>query len=347
MKSLRIFVLVLVSLLMAACILPFSATAVPTQIPSPTGPSATQILASATPLASATAPQATMTPTQAAPKVVPTLGLDAATGARRITFEAGGTWIEIGGKIEPGTPQRFVLAAMKGQILSASVAQGWPISIEITSASGKLTDPKADRPFWRGKLPASGDYQVILKTQNSTDFNLRIAINPPGQANQYFDFRDTQLDWSIRYSDEFAPINNLSVPLTTLKSEPRLVLSIILPDIYGPRTNLSEADLLFDASMDVNTVANCLKPSSPMEKILGVETINGYKFTHSSVAEGAAGNLYEQEIYRTVFNQECFESVLFMHSANIGNYPPGTVVEFDRSALMQKFKIVLGSFKGG
>ena len=58
----------------------------------------------------------------------------------------------------------------------------------------------------------------------------------------------------------------------------------------------------------------------------------------------AAGNIFDQVIYRTVYENICYEAVFYMHSGNIGNYTPGTVVEFDRGTLLQKFEGILDTF---
>ena len=81
-----------------------------------------------------------------------------------------------------------------------------------------------------------------------------------------------------------------------------------------------------------------------LESVTGQKTINGYTFTQSQAVGVAAGNIYDQVIYRTVYDNLCYEMVLYMHSGNIGNYTPGTVVEFDRVTLLQKFEEVLSMF---
>ena len=72
--------------------------------------------------------------------------------------------------------------------------------------------------------------------------------------------------------------------------------------------------------------------------------MHGYTFTRSEFVGAAAGNRYEQIFHRTVSGGKCFEVIFLIHSANIGNYPAGTVVEYDRERLLHKFEEVLDTF---
>jgi len=102
---------------------------------------------------------------------------------------------------------------------------------------------------------------------------------------------------------------------------------------------------VLSATSDPGIVSSCTQPAVPSgETITGQETINGYVFTRSVFSGAAAGNRYDQVIYRTVWHDTCFEVIYLIHSGNIGNYPPGTVVEFDREGLLAKFNAVLATF---
>lgn len=90
-------------------------------------------------------------------------------------------------------------------------------------------------------------------------------------------------------------------------------------------------------------VASCYDEYYEPETAVGPVTINGISFEESTALGVAAGNIYDQTIYRTVQNNVCMEVVFFMHSGNIGNYTPGLVTEFDREALIQMFEDVLGT----
>jgi len=285
-------------------------------------------------------PTLTLAPTQ--PPPVSNSGSSPATHENRIEFPAGGTWVEVGTHLQEGSSIQYILSALKGQVMSVSVEQNWPFVVSVGNVTNTLTDPDTERPFWRGTLPSTGDYFITVKAQADGDFNLRVAINPPGQAYQYFDYTNPQQTVSLHYSDEFAPTTYM--PAGDFKGTPSLVLQFISPEFYRPSTNLGEAYFLFSTMTDASTVNTCTQPLSQLETISGQKTINGYAFTQSEAIGVGAGNIYDQVIYRTVHDNICYEAVFYMHSGNIGNYTPGTVVEFDRNALVQKFEQVLATF---
>lgn len=285
-------------------------------------------------------PTSTLEPTS-----TPDVAFDPQADADRIRFAPYGTWVEIDGSISAGTPKRFILAAMQGQVMSVSILQGPAFLVQVTGADKKpLSDSQHPRPFWRGALPSSQDYFVTVDSKVSGPFTLRIAIDPPGQATQNFAFYDPQYIVALGYTDEFAP-TNVQVPAAHTKGTPLLTLAFIDPSFYYPTTNLSKAYLLLTASADPATVSTCTQPSNQSgETITGQETVSGYIFTRSESTGVAAGNIYDQISYRTAWQDKCFEVIYLIHSTNIGNYPPGTVVEFDKNTLLQKFAAVLATF---
>jgi len=335
-KLLKSVLLIFTVITIMACglVLPAPTPEGVTQQPAPTktAPEATQPLPTATPV-----PTNTPTP-------VPPPTNSGVTGAdeNRIKFPPGGTWVEVGAHLKEGSEIRYVLSALKGQVMSVSIEQSWPFIVEVLSATGPLIGPGVEHPFWRGELPASGDYTIIVKTYGTGDFNLRVAINPPGQAYQYFDYVDPQQLFTLTYSDQFSPTTY--IPTGDFKGKPDLVLQFIQPEFYVPTTNLSEAYFILSTITDTGKIATCTQPSSQLETITGHKTINGYDFTQSEAIGAAAGNIYDQVIYRTSSNNICYEVVFYMHSGNIGNYAPGTVKEFDRAALLQKFEQILSTF---
>jgi hypothetical protein len=333
------FAILALALTVLACSLGVPSQTVPEIVPSPTlefspateTPTPIIITAQPTPL-----PTGTSTPIP-----LPTNNLLA--DENRIKFASGGPWAEVGTHLEGNQEIRYVLSAMEGQIMSISVRQSWPFIVEVTSpSSDPLIDPSVEYPFWRGILPTTGDYTILVKTHATGDFTLRVAVNPPEEPYQYFDYSDPQHLYTLHYTDEFAPFEN--VPAGDFKGNPELVLGLIRPDFLSPVTNLVEAYFLFSVMDDAQTVNTCTQPLSPLETITGQKTINGYDFTQSEAFGVAAGNNYDQVIYRTVYNNICYEAVFYMHSGNIGNYTPGAVIEFDRNELVQKFEGILATF---
>jgi photosystem II stability/assembly factor-like uncharacterized protein len=284
-------------------------------------------------------PTATLEPTP-----TPNVVYDPQANADRITFAPYATWVELNSSLTANKAKRFVLSAMQYQTMSVSIRQGPPFTVEVSGADKKiLSDANSPQFYWCGVLPSSQDYYVTVTSQVEGPFTLRIAINPPGLARQYFEYIDNSFGTILDYSDEFAP-TDWQLPFTT-KGTPLLNLYFIAPSYYYPTTNLVEAGLVLTATTDPGIVSTCTQPSNQTsEKVTGEVTVNGHTFTRSEFTGAAAGNEYDQVFYRTVSGGKCIEVIFLIHSGNIGNYPPGTVVEFDLARLLNKFEEVLTTF---
>ncbi len=290
-------------------------------------------------------------PTQAFPTFVqPT----AAPGQPSvIQFPVGGTYVDITDSIPAGSSKTYSVNAMKGQIMSISVLPqipngGWGyIPMQIKGADGSVLCPKdanTECTFWRGALPSSQDYLITLTPNGDVpQFVMRVAVNPPGKTTQIFQYYNPASKISLSYSDEFAPAPPVA---GNYKFTPELSLHYIDNTVYES-TNLGEVYLFIGSSADAGQVATCTDPNpngGGPEQLIGNEIINGYTFVHSNSLGAGAGNFYEQEIYRMANNGVCYEVIYFIHSGNIGNYPPGLVTEFDKNAIVQKLYSVFSTF---
>ena len=270
-----------------------------------------------------------------------------------IQFKANGTYTDITDTIATGSSKIYSINAMQGQIMSVSILPqipdgGWGyIPMQIKGADGSILCPQpADSEclFWRGMLPSSQDYFVTLTPNGDVpQFVMRVAINPPGKNAQYFQYSNPAIDLSLTYPDTFAP----AIPVVgNYKTDPELALHFIDTGTYD-KTNLGEVYLFISSASDAQVVAACTEPNQNgggPELVVGNEVVNGFTFVHSTSEDAGAGNYYQQEIYRMVNKNVCYEVIYFIHSTSIDNYTPGTVTEFDRDALMQKLFGVFSTF---
>ena len=270
-----------------------------------------------------------------------------------IKFKANGTYIDITDTIALGANKTYSINAMKGQIMSISILPqipegGWGyIPMQIQGADGSMLCPlvpDSECMFWRGALPASQDYFVTLTPNGDVpQFTMRVAVNPPGKKSQDFQYSNRQTGLSLTYPDSFAP----ALPVVgNYKISPELTLHYIDSQSYD-KTNLSEVYLFVSSASDAQTVATCTNPNpngGGPEQLIGNEVVNGFDFVHSTAEGAGAGNYYQQEIYRMVNKNICYEVIYFIHYTNIGNYTPGTVAEFDSNAILQSLGDVFDTF---
>jgi len=288
------------------------------------------------------------------PAVLPPVTSSPPNQPNRIKFDVGGTWVDLPDSRKPGTRKTYNIKAMQGQIMSISLLAGndpgvWGyFPIEVKGEDGTVfcpVDVNYECSFWRGKLPATQNYFITVKAAGDlTNFTLRVAVNPPGQSGQTFQYKNPATGLTLSYSDQFAPTRFPST--ANNKITPELVLQFIDTNSYT-KTNLGEVYFLLGSSSDpqvVTTCADAYQSGGGPEEPDGNVVVNGINFVRSLSSGVGAGNIYEQEIYRAVKNNVCYEVIYFIHSSNIGNYTPGAVTEFDRNSLMKKLNNVLAAF---
>jgi len=274
------------------------------------------------------------------------------SGIYPIRFAANGTYLDIEDGITAGSSKVYSVNALKGQVMSVSIRQSengnWgTIPMKIIGEDGAILCPLQENRecyFWRGILPVSQDYFITLKPElDVLHFTMRVAVDPPGAINQTFRYLSNDRNVSFSYSDEFAPARFPEGYI--YKFKPEFALQFIDSGFYDG-TNLDEAYFLFGSSNDKMDVGNCFQPSAGIEneQTVGDVEINGTWFVRSERGGIAAGNIYEQIMYRTVLRSTCYQITFFIHYADVGAYSPELKVrEFDRAGLKQKFEEILSS----
>jgi hypothetical protein len=120
-------------------------------------------------------------------------------------------------------------------------------------------------------------------------------------------------------------------------------VSFIVPESLSKGTNLSaDSHIAVEQLRDVEcTPTDFLSGYAP-----GVPShIGAYDFLYASESGAGAGNFYEDFVYVTKSKDLCYAVRLLMHSTNIGNYDPGTIVEFNRQDMLLTFKAVVATLR--
>lgn len=154
-------------------------------------------------------------------------------------------------------------------------------------------------------------------------------------------YEDAEYDFQFDYPANYI-FNDTDEIYMFLTENPLLSVSVPSEEFSG--TNLSEAQFIVGASEDENIMAKCEEKQAG-EEDLGEKIINGRFFRVFQRADSAAGNLYDSMLYRLLDDDVCYEIALLLHSGNIGNYEPGTVLEFDKEEILKKLEEILKTFK--
>lgn len=116
-------------------------------------------------------------------------------------------------------------------------------------------------------------------------------------------------------------------------------VSFTIPASMATGTNLSS-----DTHLSIEQLPNAKNCTGD---IFLQANVKAHKITEGSVdyslatSSGAgAGNWYEESVYALVGSHPCTAVRYMVHSMNIGNYPPGTVTQFDSAALLSAFDTI-------
>jgi hypothetical protein len=98
--------------------------------------------------------------------------------AVRISFETGATNASVMGTVAAYNVQRYVFWAAEDQLIDVSLTSGQDAYITIKSKSGTvLLGAAAEQQFYRGYLPASGDYYIDIHAGGeNVNFGLYLMI---------------------------------------------------------------------------------------------------------------------------------------------------------------------------
>jgi len=167
----------------------------------------------------------------------------------------------------------------------------------------------------------------------------RTTAQPPTGWRIY---GDAKLGFSIAYPEKWhvdrahvyaTPVNNLRIA----------GVAFVVPRSLTARTNLSA-----DSYVSVESVSG-VSPCSAgaFLQIPDTERTEDQSDLHWSVGtagDAGAGNFYDETVYALKGSRPCLGIRYFIHSTNVDNYPPGTVKQFDKAALVKLFDRVRSTF---
>ncbi len=177
----------------------------------------------------------------------------------------------------------------------------------------------------------------------STEIEIPVVVGPSATTTSEADLPQIIPDVpSVKYTD---PRYNFSIyypstatvraagfdgylPLT----QTPVVAFTLNPDMFQG-TNLSDAGVYVGATSTPAIVANCTNADQNSGETAATSsvTVGSVTFNEFDSTGAAAGNIYQEKIFRSVVDGSCLEFVELLHSGNIDNYPSGTVTAFDEA----------------
>lgn len=112
-------------------------------------------------------------------------------------------------------------------------------------------------------------------------------------------------------------------------------------------TNFDSAGVSVNIDPTINTEADCYNFSvatNEAQKQVADVTINGVAFKSATGGDAGAGHFAQVQVYRNFHNNQCFELDQRVGYTDIGNYPSGTVTQFDQAGVWQKLQDIINTF---
>jgi hypothetical protein len=150
--------------------------------------------------------------------------------------------------------------------------------------------------------------------------------------NYYSKENNNYFSYSIQYPRDF-DVYPRDLASGSLIGDSIVKITFPQDAFQTPKTNFGEAYITISMVTGTEALANCyfLDSAQGQEEMTTTADINGIQFRTGHTVDVGAGNIYDSEVHRTIFDNRCFEAIETVHTGNIGNYPEGTVTEFDKS----------------
>jgi len=203
----------------------------------------------------------------------------------------------------------------------------------------------------------AGAVYVYLKQTGSLPFG-----NQPSQNNQTGDQSDNKSGLKTYTNDQYKfeisypppyPLNQGGSPRYNVGEffvgQGQNIVTISLPENSYPGTNFYDAFLTISVSQAGVTEASCRQAQSEGDtQIISLsnrDTINNVTFYQGSSGGAAAGTLSKNRIYHAFVVDKCYEATLNLFEGNIGNYPAGSVRQFDENDVYSKLETIFRTLK--
>jgi len=173
---------------------------------------------------------------------------------------------------------------------------------------------------------------------------------PIHKQNDIKTYSDVEGNFEFQYPKQFSivPTNSESDQNYFPSPNEKQIVKVSVPSSVYVGTNFADSSIEIAEDGSVKNAADCKKysnGSSNIQQTNKTETVNGMVFDKAEFSDAGAGNFYDTRLYRIFHDSICYEVGLTLHTTNIANYPPGTVVEVNKNEAWSKMVLVLNTFK--
>jgi membrane-bound inhibitor of C-type lysozyme len=204
---------------------------------------------------------------------------------------------------------------------------------QTESGSGiKYANADESVVFWsKGNTAFITEGQTQLQT-----FSNCVALSNISGQESWKSYETAALGYSIRYPSGYT-LNTTYVNQTLGPGKDISGVQLVIPATEATGTNLAA-----DSGVSVEQLPSAT--SCTADQFIGdqvgstTEVVdNGVTYSVAKGSDAGAGNLYSETVYALPGTSPCTAVRYFVHSNQIGNYPPGKVTAFDQVSLLNEF----------
>lgn len=156
-------------------------------------------------------------------------------------------------------------------------------------------------------------------------------------------YHDGHNGYTIRYADDWTIDSAYIYRLRGPNEVAPAGVKFRIPAAMATGTNLSSFDtgISVETASTTNEASVCSANDFAGQTVTATTTtINGVEYSRAETGGAGAGNFYEEHIFALPYSRPCTAVRYFIHSTNIANYEPGTIKEFDKTALLKQLDAI-------
>jgi len=214
--------------------------------------------------------------------------------------------------------------------ITLSDGRNFDLPQTISADGGRYANGDESFVFW-----SKGDGALVLENNVEKSYIgcIVVAKDPGGLSKVYL---DSASGFTIRYPDNYSIDTSYKYQELGPGKDISGVKFTIPADI-STGTNLSNFDT--GVSVEIIPAVSECNAGLFLDGNPDVQTItdNGSEYSFATTTQAGAGNRYEEDVWAIPGTNPCIAVRYLIHWSVIDNYPTGTVLEFDKTALANQF----------